>query len=135
MQKVKRAEGKMAIDDAPSGGWDGNGYSGYGYGAAAGAGAGAGGQHYQGSWADRQNSGHSGDGSWNSHHGLLPSGAAYGAAGPPTSPSSPSSASHRGPHSRFYDPVPYRGVTPDSYPYVVQGAESEKRVYAVPELG
>lgn len=127
VQKVKRAEGKMAIDDAPpGGGFDGNHYYGS-YGAATAP------QH-RGGWSDGHYSGHTGDGSWTSQHGLLPSGAAYGAAGPPTSPSSPSHASHMAPQSRFYDPVPYRGVTPDSYPYVVQGTADDKRMYAVPEL-
>lgn len=129
VQKVKRADGKMAIEDErPQGSkvWEGGAQQG-GYG-----GYGAGGAHYGSgsSWG----AGHSGDGSYNSHHGLLPSGAAYGAAGPPTSPSSPSNASYAGYPSRPYDPVPYRGVTPESYPYVVQGNHGEQRHFPVPEI-
>ncbi|KAM0793036.1 hypothetical protein ACM66B_000525 [Microbotryomycetes sp. NB124-2] len=36
--------------------------------------------------------------------------------------------------SQGYDPVSYRGVTPDQYPYVVQGVNEDKRMYPVPEI-
>lgn len=131
VQKVKRADGKMAIEDErPYGrgvGWDGGAHH-QAYG-----GAGAGAAHYGsgGSWGEGH---HSTDGSYNSQHGLLPSGAAYGAAGPPTSPSSPHNSAYGAYPARPYDPVPYRGVTPESYPYVVQGTSEEKRMYPVPEI-
>ncbi|KAK4054736.1 hypothetical protein OIV83_000660 [Microbotryomycetes sp. JL201] len=47
--------------------------------------------------------------------------------------SSPPPPSHVGSHG--YDPVSYRGVTPDQYPYVIQGVnDNDKRMYPVPEI-
>ncbi|KAK4058139.1 hypothetical protein OIO90_000878 [Microbotryomycetes sp. JL221] len=52
----------------------------------------------------------------------------YGSMATTASPPPPS-------HSRTdYDPVGYRGVTPEQYPYVVQGVNEEKRMYPVPEI-
>lgn len=46
----------------------------------------------------------------------------------------PASHSQNGSSGQSYDPVGYRGVTPDQYPYVVQGVNEEKRMYPVPEI-
>ena len=155
LEKPRKADGRIAIEDetthtnglaAP---WTGGGGPSYGYGYDGynqGAprspfGAGTGGGAAMSEWSSPH-----GGSPFASHHGVPLGGAAsYGDQGPysipptvsspyyPSTPSRAATMSGSG-HHPTYDPVPYRGVTPEAYPYVVQGTNEDKRRYPVPEI-